>query len=334
MTAQSTAIPDLEERFTQPEGWRWHNFTRDNRRMRFGSVFPKDSIPDAVIVCLQGVREFNEKYFETARWALDNNMAFWVFDWMGQGKAKRYLDNPQKRHGEDFKNYVDDLHYLIIEYIKHSSVHPDKGRIPLAMLAHSMGANIGLRYLHQYPTTFECAALSAPMIGLKVFEKIPQGIASFAASCISACAGKSYIPHGGDWVNTPPSQDRLLSSDPKRSLIHNAWMQADPELCCGEVTLGWVNHAQASCRAVQHKDFAPSVKTPLLVGIPAHEHLVDNTMTRKVCARMPHATLLDLPDAHHELLMEQDHIRDAYLGGFYNLITERIIKRPESLKPF
>lgn len=329
-----TQIPDLEQRFLQPAGWRWHSFERAGRRMRFGSVFPKDSIPDAVLVCVQGVREFNEKYFETAQWALDKNMAFWVFDWVGQGKSTRYLENQQKRHGEDFCHYVDDLHYLILEYIKHSSVHPDKGRIPLALIAHSMGANIALRYMHKHPEVFECAALSAPMLGLKVFAKVPQCLATLAACTVNIAVGKSYIPHGCDWKNTPPPAHETLSGDPLRSLIHNAWMEADPALRSGDVTYGWVYQAQKSCAVLQNSNIASNIITPMLIGIPEHDHLVDNAVTRTTCAKIPNAKILELKNAHHEILMEIDAIRNTYLDQFYNLIKERIINRPETLKPF
>ena len=112
---------DLEERFHKPVGWRWHRFERNGRNIRFGSVFPKDSIPDAVVVCLQGVREFSEKYFEVAQWCLDHNLAFWTCDWVGQGKSTRLLQDSQKRHSHGFDNDIDDLHYFILQYIKHSS---------------------------------------------------------------------------------------------------------------------------------------------------------------------------------------------------------------------
>lgn len=323
-----------EQRFQQPAGWRWHSFERNGRRMRFGSAFPKDSIPDAVIVCVQGVREFSEKYFETARWALDNNFAFWIFDWVGQGKSTRYLKNPEKRHAEDFSVYVEDLHNFILGYIKHSSVHPDKGRIPMALLAHSMGANIALRFLHKYPNFFECAALSSPMLGLKVFENIPQSVGTMAAGFMNLLAGQAYIPKGQDWVNLPPPPDQMLSGDPVRSLVHNLWLENDPELRCGDVTYGWVYHAQKSCIYMQNENICNNITTPLLIGIPEHEHLVDNRITKNISSWLPHAQVLELPNSYHEILMEKDDIRSKYLDNFYNLIKERIIKRPETLKPF
>ena len=327
-----TTPPDLESRFQEPEGWRWHNFKHNGRELRFGTSAPKDSVPDAVVVCLQGVREFSEKYFETARWCNDRNITFWTFDWAGQGKSTRYLSNPQKRHGEDFEQDVEDLHCFIMEYIKHSSVHTDKGRIPMAMLAHSMGANLGMRYLEQYPDTFECAAFSAPMIGLKVFEKIPQSCAQVATSLCDLFAGQSYIPGGDDWGKQ--KKHARLSSDPTRKLIHNQWCKTNPELQTGEVTFGWLNVAQKSCRTVQQASLTSQIKTACLFGIPGNDDLVDNVMAKKVIGNIDNAQTVDYPESFHEILMETDDVRDDFLNKFYNLIKENIIDRPETLKPF
>lgn len=231
MNLSAETIPALEERFTEPPGWRWHQFTRQGlhgpRRIRFGSVFPESRIPDAVVVCLPGLSEYAEKYFEIARSCLDKNLAFWVLDWMGQGTSGRYLQNPHKRHSAGVEEDVADLHYFILEYIKHSSVHPDKGRIPLAMLGHSMGANIGLHYLHAHPGMFECAAFSAPFFGFKMFEGWPCPLPVLAARLLNTFSGSSYASGQGDWDGEDrktPGED-AFSSDPVRGAVHNVWMQ-------------------------------------------------------------------------------------------------------------
>lgn len=325
--------PDLEERFKEPEGWRWHNFKNNGRTLRFGTCTPNhDKAPDAVVVCLQGVREFSEKYFEIARWCNSNNITFWTFDWAGQGKSTRYLKNPQKRHGEDFEMDVEDLHCLIMEYVKHSSVHTDKGRIPLAMLSHSMGANIGMRYIQKYPDAFECAAFSAPMIGLKVFERIPQNIAKIATSVCSSICGNSYIPNGGDWGEG--KRHPRLSSDPIRKLIHDQWLNENQDLQVGEVTYGWLNEAQKSCGILQDKSFTSQIKTPCLFGIPGNEDLVDNNIAKKAINTINKSQTIEYPTSFHEILMESDDTRRDFLDKFYNLIKENIIDRPETLKPF
>ncbi|MBL4804605.1 MAG: alpha/beta fold hydrolase, partial [Alphaproteobacteria bacterium] len=212
--------PQLEERFLEPEGWRWHNFKRPaaggDRKIRFGSVFPKDSVPDAVVVCLPGLSEFAEKYYETARTCLDHNLAFWTLDWYGQGGSERYLKNRQKRHGVSFDEDVEDFRYFITEYVKHACVHPDVGRIPLAMLGHSMGATIGLKYLQKYPDMFECAGFVAPLMGLERVKNIPIG-ALLPVSGALRTMGKSYIAGGSDWKPEmrPFEGPEALCTDPE-----------------------------------------------------------------------------------------------------------------------
>ena len=336
-TQSADAVPDLQEQFREPVGWRWHCFTREGRKIRFGSVFPKDSIPDAVVVCFPGVGEMAEKYFETARDMVEQNYAFWIMDWMGQGKSERYLENhPHRRHGESFDEDIKDMHYFILEYIKHSSVHPDRGRIPLALLAHSMGANIGLRFLAQFPDIFECAAFTSPLIGIKVVAGLPNFVGSLAASVCDVVAGKKYVHGGGDWIidKHDPTTENALSRDPVRGSIHNAWCEADEDLKVGDVTYGWVKHAHKSCTILQNPATYSQIKTPCFFALAEHEHLVDNVVARKVISNMPKAEYIDIPDACHEILMDKDVVRDHFLEGFHKLVKENILDRPETLKPF
>lgn len=327
-------IPEnLEEQFCEPDGWRWHSFEHNGRTIRYGTVSPKDSVPHAVVVCLHGVREFSEKYFETARWCLDNNLAFWTMDWMGQGKSDRYLpSNPQKRHAHDFGLDIQDLNYFITAYVKPASVHPDRGRIPLVMLAHSMGANIGLRYLSEYPDMFECAAFTSPMIGIKAFKYLPQKFALGLTELTSFVAGKSYIPGGADWGRR--LEHARLSSDPVRKDLQTRWKKADPTLRCGDVTFGWVRQAQKSCIVVQRSATLSKIKAACFFAMPQKEDLVDNSKFYKFVKYIPNAEFKDYENSAHEILMEKSEIRDDFLNRFFSLIQQNVIERPETLKPF
>lgn len=330
-------IPNLEERFTEPEGWRWHFFTREGRKIRFGSVSPKNSIPDAVVVCLPGLSEFGEKYYETARTCNDLNLAFWVIDWMGQGESGRYISNSQKRHATSFQDDVDDLHYFYTEYIKHSCVHPDVGRIPVAMLAHSMGANIGLHYLNQHPDVFECAGFSAPMFGLKALEKMTLPIAYCAGALLQTFAGKAYVSGEGNWnpeTMRPSSGADALSNDLQRASLHKAWFEAKPELQVGGITYRWLHQAIKSFKSLHKKPLLNTIETPCLIALAGQETLVDNTKSQSVCAALKSCKLKEFPEARHEILMEKDDIRDQFFKDFFALIKENIIDRPETLKPF
>lgn len=325
----------LEERFTEPDGWRWHSFTRKNgRTLRFGALIPTETPPHATIVCLPGLSEFGEKYFEMARWAKEKNLAFWVLDWVGQGMASRYLSNPHKRHSYDFQDDVDDLHYFIMEYVKHASVSTDVGRIPMAMLGHSMGGNIGMRYLAQHPDTFECATFSAPMLGIKGLDpafKLPLRTLSMALKLI---AGKSYVPGGEDWHEEYGLAPNDLSSDPVRNQIIKQWFGVCPDLQAGSVTYGWVDAALRSCARIQSRKFLSTIQTHCSFVKAGKDKLVSNKAIDYVAAHLEHKTLVDLPNSEHEIMMERDDIRDVFLDTFYQSIKENIIERPETLKPF
>lgn len=336
----SPNIPVLEERFTEPEGWRWHSFKRKGvlgeRTIRFGSAFPKDKVPHAVIVCLPGLSEFGEKYFEVARTCLEMNFAFWVIDWAGQGAGSRYLNNPHKRHSTSFKDDVEDLQALILGYVKHSSVHPDVGRIPMAMLAHSMGGNIGLRYLEKYPETFECAAFCAPMLGLRAVNDIPFGLARPLSALLNFFAGQRYVWGGGNYDPAIRMNEgaRLLSHDPVRNAVQGAWFDAQPALQVGAVTNRWLYYAMRSCRYLRKTRVLKGIQPPCIMALAREDHLVDNARIRAAAEILPRCKLLEFDSARHEILMEKDAVRDVFFKAFYALVKEHIMDRPETLKPF
>lgn len=332
----SAKAPALEERFLEPKGWRWHSFkSRNGVKLRFGSVYPESRIPNAVIVILPGRTEFIEKYFEAARDLTSRNLAVWIMDWQGQGLSQRPAVHPERGHSPDFEVHVDDLHDFILGYVKHACVHPDVGRIPMVMLAHSMGANIGLRYMHKYPGMFECAALTAPMLGLKSVSCIPYWLALPLAGLLSVIGENKYASGQKPW----DPQERVkegdtLSGDPVRNKLHDTWMGNNPALKVGGVTYGWLYSALLSCRKLQGEKLLKSINTPCVLAVAGKEKLVTNSDISRAARILPNAVLLEFPHAGHEIMMETDEVRDRFFENLYTLVKEKIIDRPETLKPF
>lgn len=337
MSESQTPLPaDLEQRFLPPEGWRWHEFKNARgHKLRFGTVAPPSRVPDAVVVVLQGLSEFTEKYFELAHNLLDQNLSFWMMDWQGQGGSERPLKNREKRHSFGFEDDIADLHFFIHEYVKHSAVHPDVGRIPLVMLGHSMGANIGMRYLFRHPETFACAALCAPMIDIHALAPYPKWLSLTAASVMNTLAGQAYVGFGnGDWQDGDRNviNGDIFSHDPVRKELHNLWMRQNETLRLGHVTYGWVYQALRSCIQVQKKDVLRNIKTPCLMALAGQDKLVQNSSARKAAKIMEHIKVLELEDSRHEILMEKDEIRNRFLNAFFELLA--VNKISEQRKPF
>jgi lysophospholipase len=307
--------PGLEERFLQPAGWQWHNFMHNGRQVRFGRVMPQN--PEAIIVCLPGLSEFAEKYYETAHDCLKRNFGFYVIDWLGQGKSERLVRNSQKRHSLGYVQDVEVLHTLITQHIEKNA--------PLAMLAHSMGAHIGLHYLIKHPGIFSCACLSAPLLAVKGLQILPGPLAGLATRITSLLAPLSYVAGFSDWresVRTTPALN-FFSGDEVRSAIHNAWCLADPDLQVGGITYGWLYETHKSCLELWRKERLKSVAIPCVIGLAGRENFVSNAAIRKAASIMPNAKLLEFPDSRHEILMESDEIRNKLLDAFYELIRTR-----------
>lgn len=332
----SASHPALESRFLPPEGWRWHVFTNpQGRKIRFGTVAPASRIPDAVVIMAPGLSEFGEKYFELAHDLLKRNLSLWVIDWQGQGLSDRHLRNtPHKRHATSFDDDVADFHFFIMEYVKHSAVHPDVGRIPLVLMAHSMGGNIGLRYLQEHPETFACAAFSAPMLGIRDLRAVPSPLRNPLTAALSELMGNSFVFGGSEWraeVRANPGHN-IFSSDPVRDTIHNTWSLHDPRLQVGSPTFRWLYEAVKSCNVVSSAALLQGIKTPSLFALASKDELVDNNAIRRAARMIPDAQLIEIEGARHEILMESDTYRNQFLQAFEALLTKTAVRG--QVKPF
>lgn len=309
-------VPQLEDRFLEPPGWRWGTFENKNgRTLRFGFVSPPGKI-DATVIILPGRNEYAEKYFETARDLLENNLAVWILEWQGQGLSRRFIErHPQRCHSTSFIHHADDLHEFIAAHVKPVA--------PPVMLAHSMGANIGMRFLCKYPGIFAAAAMTSPMFGIPAVSKIPA--APFVTFALSLLAGKNYAFGQKDWSEEDENDgEAVLSFDPARSKIYHAWLRGNPSLRSGGATFGWIYNAFSSCRFLQRPGVMESIRTPCLVGVAGKESIVDNNAIRNAASRLPRVRLLELPESGHEILMERDDTRNQFLRAFLVLVRENL----------
>ncbi|MGH1398244.1 MAG: alpha/beta fold hydrolase [Alphaproteobacteria bacterium] len=311
---------NLEKRFTEPESWQWGRFTRAGREVRFGFCVPEGA--KGIVVALPGLSEFGEKYFEIARECLARGYGFYVIDWYGQGASGRYLRDRLKRHSADFAEDVADLHEMISHILaRDPAVEPRdddlREGLPLHMLAHSMGGNIGLRYLTLHPSVFTNASFSAPMVGIHAVQFMPRCFSLGLSRGLNVLLGKVFTSlHGkNSRLQNKVFTPNPLTSDPLRFPVMLSWMDAQPALDIGDVTFGWVYHALRSCFTVQ--DHVHEIKAPCLFALGTKDFIVSNDAIRTAVPRMPHAELIEIDGARHELLMESDPYRSQFTDAFF-----------------
>lgn len=327
----------LDPRFLAPQGWITHSFTNDatGHKVHYGRVYPQGKPPSAVIVCLGGLSEFSEKYFEVAHDMLARGYAFWILDWQYQGRSGRLDKYPHRRHSDGFNADISDLKKFVDDYIVPAAVHPDVGRIPLIMLGHSMGANIGLRFLAQYPKRFDAAAFSAPFLGIYKFSW-PMKLFAASVTPLTWLIGKNYVPGGKDWQESFRKSDGTdkFSSDAIRDALHNMWSKNDPALQVGQPTFGWVTQALKSCAILRRRKTLQAITIPVLMALAGRDEIVDNDAIRAAVARLPHAELVEIQGARHEILMEADEYRGAFFKAFDKMVEAHKIATIDNVKPF
>ncbi|MGZ5930667.1 MAG: alpha/beta fold hydrolase [Rhizomicrobium sp.] len=267
--------------------------------------------PRGVCVLLHGQTEFIEKYAEVIDELRGRGFGVATFDWRGQGGSTRALPDPLKCHVGNFREYDEDLATFLEQVIKPMGVAP-----PL-VLAHSMGAHILLRTLHDRPRAFSAAVLSAPMMAVSTRGQ-PAFFAA-AATFVMNAVGQST-----DWVmgmaDRDPLklrfEDNLVTSDRRRWAQMQALVTKRPELRLAGPTWGWLKAANESMARVLAPGYAEAIGTPVLVCGAGKDRICKTEAARDFAKRLPRGTYVALDDAEHEILMENDSIRARFWGAF------------------
>jgi len=274
--------------------------------------------PRGVCVLLNGQTEFIEKYFEVIDELRGRGFAVATFDWRGQGGSMRVLDDPLKGFVTDFAEYDEDLETLMNWIV--SPMVEKAGRPPIAV-AHSMGAHNLLRYLTRKPDAFSSVVLNAPMIAVSL-----RGTAEWLARSVTF--GKTKLGRGGEWVWGMEKRDplgmafekQLVTSDPVRFGRVQAFLRDNPDLRLAGATWSWLAAAFRSMDWLRAPGRAEGIATPALLIGAGKDRIVLTAATEKFAARMPHATYVRIEGAEHEILMEQDHLRQQWWAAFDNFI--------------
>lgn len=304
----------LEPRFLAPQGWQWRDNleTRTGQFVRIGWVAPRGA--RALVTIFPGLSEYSEKYFETANDLVARGFAVSCVDWRGQGMGWRQ-GSRDKRYHDDFANDVLDAHAYL-------GAMPVASGLPRVMLAHSMGGHIAMRVLHDRPEAFACAVMTAPMFGLN----IPEGAAATLARSLCAMGlSDAYLPAHGPWTRTRLDANlSILSSDDARKNMQVHWMEQMPDLRMGGLTVCWIRAALASMRLVRQPAYLKTVTTPTLLIRGGREMVVSNAAIAQVARMLPHAELLTVEGAFHEVMMEADRYRAQFWQAFDGFVAKHL----------
>lgn len=286
-----------------------HVLTGDGRQLRT-AFFP---VADAVghVLLLNGRTEFIEKHLETVAALHERRLSVWTLDWRGQGLSDRLLNDAQRGYVDSFDDFIDDLGRFV-----NDRVVPGAAGAPLILLAHSMGGNIGLRFLHQHQDLCQRAVFSAPMVAFHV-GGLPRPVARVLAAVMCLCGrGDAYAIGQGPAVEAPVFEGNPLTSCPERFARLTRLLAENPALRLGGVTWAWLRAALRSTVVTDDPGFARAIRIPVQVCVAQHESIVDNQAIRRFVQALPAGTITEIQDARHELLCERDAARQQFWHAF------------------
>lgn len=291
----------------------------DGRVLRVASWAPSHS-PRGTVAIFQGRAEFIEKYFETISDLLARDFHVATFDWRGQGGSERDLANPRKGHVDDFALYQRDLDAFIEQVLEPSCPRP------WFALAHSMGAAILLDRAHSDSSPFERLVLTAPMIDVEGL-RFPKGARALADTLDMFGLGAMFVPGGTEasLVEHEFSGNKLTSDAARLGRNADTLRQA-PWLSVGDPTVGWVNAAFRLMKQFAAPEYARETPTPALLFACGRDRLVSSRAIERFAQRLPIASLVEVPGARHELLMERDELRAQFWAAFDAFVPGKAVE--------
>lgn len=308
-----------EKRREAPEDAIFDYFSAsDGAQMRFAR-FPASKVVEAkgTIIFLPGRTEFVEKFFEDIHVWNGLGFACASMDLRGQGMSHRVHPNRDKHYVDTFDQHIDDVHQLFEQALV------NKMPKPFILMGHSAGSHVILRFLHDHPRAADAAILVAPMV--RIFTGgLPRFLPHFLSYLMTLLGlGSAYVPGHTAFKQGRWGWRRKLTHDDDRFEDEDFFIQnKDRRLAVGGATYKWLLEAIRSCEKLNAPGYAEAITAPVLVLQASEDQIVDVKSQTDLVSLMPHARLVKINGAMHEILKESDEHRAKVweaIGDFVDL---------------
>ncbi len=319
-TSHSHAIPELnfEANWKQNVLPFYKNLNHDDLKNAQGMTLryvtythPKNT---QRLVILPGRTEPAIKYAELIYDLRQSGLDIFILDHQGQGESDRLLKDTQKGHVLNFKHYVRDFEQFMNEVVLPSSKHPT------SLVAHSMGGAIAVKYMAKNPGALKKAVLVAPMmeINTKPYSEIVALI--YAKFLMSIGKGNSYAPGQGPYISEDQVfEQNILTHSRSRFEAGKYLFDSSPDIVVSGPTARWIYESLKATKSMGKI----ILKTPVLL-LQAGEDEVVKPRRQNIFCKESFCKLIKFPTARHEILMENDEIRDESLREIQSFLSFKL----------
>lgn len=265
------------------------------------------------VLIFPGRTEFIEKYGRAVGDLQQRGYAVAVLDWRGQGLGQRMIADPNTGHVQDFSDYQLDV-AAFVGMLEEAGMPK-----PWFLLAHSMGACIGLRSLYE-GLPVRAAAFTGPMWKISISPILRPVARLLSRASRPIGLGHVYAPgtEAKNYVFTTPFEGNTLTTDREMFDYMTRQMVEHPELAIGGPSMHWLSEALYETRANAP---LPPPPVPALALIGSEESIVDSNAVRRIVETWPNATLEVLDGGQHEVLMETPEIRARCFDAMTDLFA-------------
>lgn len=314
--SDSRTPPALGSRFYPPQGWSW-GYVRSGEGLiqRYGVAAPPVA-PRATILILTGYGESAEAWFETVSDLNAQGFTVWVLERQGQGGSERETPWRDVGHVGSF-----DPDVAAVRALARGVIRP-KGDTPFVVIGHSEGGLMALRAAQQ-GLPMDGLVLSSPAFGLTALPRPRSDFARFTPAMRTLRLGWIRTPDQAGWKRDAPDGFQSgRTHDAARGQVQAAWMLANPDLRMGGRSLGWFaaffDASEAAARDVRN------TATPILMLDAGKDRVVTATPQSRLCRAMIDCQEVRYPDAGHDLHMESDPVRNAWLAAIVEFTRRRM----------
>ncbi len=288
--------------------------TADGFKLR-AMVARKDKSRGTVIF-LGGRADFIERYFETMKDMMARGFSVASLDLRGQGGSQRMTRNVMRGHVSRFEQYDEDVRSFMTQVVL-----PDCPP-PYYAIGHSTGGNIILRSL-RHRNWFKKCVLVSPLLGLK-YGAWPSPVVRLLTTAAALLGlGWAYLPGQrrtplgrNDFVGNP------LTTDKRRWVRDSAVLEAAPALGVGGPTYAWLRAAIKSIDMLARLRSPKDLRCPVLIVAAGRDQVVDIEATYRFAQNLTGVSLVVIPEAMHEILLERDEVRGQFLAAFDAFVEE------------
>ncbi len=272
-----------------------------------------DDQTKGTIVLSHGYAEYMEKYAETVSDFLNLGYRVAMVEWRSHGCSGGRSDiRREVLHFKDFDKNISDLNIVMRDFVMQRFPPPYFG------VSHSMGGQINIRTAVLHQGLFNSLALSAPMIGLR--EHPLQIYLLKAVTSINELFGLGHRPLESAATDraTGRSSYNRVTMDDSRFERNERIVDRHPHVNIAFKSHSWSVGAVNAMQKTLKKSFLSRLDIPVFIGIAEDERLVANTATYKAIALSDYIEGKLYPNTRHELFMETDASRQAFLEDIDN----------------